>query len=249
MISANSKIRLTIAGGRSKTSRIENFIGLFIDRLDAATRDFCAMLSQVGRRKYVPCVVLTACLSGHFSSANAVILNVDASGLLTGASGVLVSGSVYDVTFDDGTCEALFSGCDSVDDFEFTSEAAATAAANALLDQVFVGDFDTDAAKTRGCPQGGDLGDVNLCTAMTPFGFLFINRPLYMGALNFGAIADTVELIGTSATADTSGSRLGPYYVWAKWSPQSAVNVPLPGTLFIMVLGLSMLGLSRRRTL
>lgn len=215
-------------------------------RLDGAMRTFLAMLSLMGRGKYLPCIILTACLSGYFPSANALILNVDASGILTGASGVLVSGSVYDVTFDDGTCEALFSGCDSVDDFEFTSEAAATAAANALLDQVFVGDFDTNAAKTRGCPQGGDLGDVNLCTAMTPFGFLFLGRPTYMGALNYGAGVDSVELIGTSTTADTSGGRLGPYYVWAKWSAQPDVNVPLPGTMLLFCLSLSLLRLSRR---
>ena len=88
------------------------------------------------------------------SSAYAtVILNVT-GGQLTGAQNVVVSGTLYDVTFVDGTCIALFSGCDAVNDFDI-SVGAANAAANALIDQVFkdsgLGLFDTDPELTSGC--------------------------------------------------------------------------------------------------
>ncbi len=90
------------------------------------------------------------------SSAHAAILNVS-GGQLTGASGVVVSGvGTFDVEFVDGTCIALFNGCDNAaDDFDFTDNADAAAAAQALLDQVFInsalGSFDLDPEQTLGC--------------------------------------------------------------------------------------------------
>ena len=47
-----------------------------------------------------------------------------------------VDGSLYDFEFLDGTCVALFSGCDDISDFTFSTVAAATLASQALLDQV-----------------------------------------------------------------------------------------------------------------
>ena len=48
-------------------------------------------------------------LTAHVSAAP--ILLVDGNGILTGATGVDVSGTLYNVTFADGTCTSLFNGC------------------------------------------------------------------------------------------------------------------------------------------
>lgn len=57
-----------------------------------------------------------------------VTLSLDPNGELIGAKGVTVAGATYDVAFVDGTCEEVFSGCDSPADFVFSSQASATAA-------------------------------------------------------------------------------------------------------------------------
>jgi hypothetical protein len=95
-------------------------------------------------------------------------LVVDA-GVLTGARNVVVNGTPYDVNFVDGTCAALFSGCDAASDFAFQSEAAAVAASQALLRFVFIdgpaGSFDSMTSTIRGCTGSGDF----FCNADTPF--------------------------------------------------------------------------------
>ncbi len=98
-------------------------------------------------------------------STNAATLNVS-GGQLLGASNVFVGGNLYDVAFVDGTCIALFNGCDSAADFTFTTQADALAASQALLDQVFLdggaGAFDSLPAITNGCTSNG------VCDVFTP---------------------------------------------------------------------------------
>ena len=81
-------------------------------------------------------------LTGQIS-AEAATLQVNGAGILTGALGVSVDGTLYDVTFQDGTCAGLFAGCDDNSDFVFSSATAASSASQALLDQVFQSQFDT----------------------------------------------------------------------------------------------------------
>ncbi len=54
-----------------------------------------------------------------------------------------------------GTCVDIFDGCDEVADFDFTDESTARAAAQALVDQVFIdtaeGSFDTNPYLTYTC--------------------------------------------------------------------------------------------------
>jgi len=69
-------------------------------------------------------------------AAHAVTLQINDSGILTGATGVEVGGTLYNVHFLDGTCADLFNGCDNAaDDFAFTTKGDAQTAAPALLDQ------------------------------------------------------------------------------------------------------------------
>ena len=102
-------------------------------------------------------------------SAGAANLNV-AGGQLMGATGVIVDGSSYNVAFLDGTCIALYDGCDDASDFTFQTAAAATLASQALLDQVFldgIGLFDSNPALTNG------LTHANTGSALTPYYALF----------------------------------------------------------------------------
>ncbi len=88
------------------------------------------------------------------STAGALTLTV-VNGQLLGASNVDVGGTLYDVDFVDGTCVALFGGCDVSGPFIFSTQASRTMAAQALLDQVFVdgplGAFDSTPDLTNGC--------------------------------------------------------------------------------------------------
>jgi hypothetical protein len=93
-------------------------------------------------------------------------------GQLMGASGVLVDGNLYGVQFLDGTCIDLFNGCDDVSDFTFQTEASATLASQALLDQVFLdgvdGAVDSLPSLTNGCE------DATTCLANYP-----LHNPAY----------------------------------------------------------------------
>ena len=77
------------------------------------------------------------------------------NGILQGATGVTVGGALYDVELLNGSCPALFSGCDAASDFQFQTSGAATLAAQALLDQVFLdgpqGMFDSLPLMNSGC--------------------------------------------------------------------------------------------------
>ena len=116
--------------------------------------------------------LVAACAITAASQVNATpTLQVNASGILTGAKNVDVGGTLYDVAFTDGTCDSLFSGC-TISGFTFKTELAAKTAGQALLDQVFIdgsqGMFDTSPL-TNGCT------DSLVCTAIIPY-FIEIGR-------------------------------------------------------------------------
>ncbi len=165
--------------------------------------------------------------------ANAATLNV-VGGQLLSASGVEVDGGFYDVEFVDGTCAALYSGCDSISDFHFNSEASAILASQALLDQVFLdgglGLFDTTPALTSGCAGPPFVS----CALRTPFGLtLYAGETLamYRGTQNHvDEISDMINTGSVVPTSDTSDNNLTG---WAVWTP-----VPEPGTALLVGLGL-----------
>jgi hypothetical protein len=95
-------------------------------------------------------------------------------GQLLGAFDVDLNGSLYDVTFVDGTCVGLFDGCDESSDFFFQDYASAEDASRALLDSVFsdiyqyphpLGTFDSDPGLTSGCSYS------NYCEIYTPYDY------------------------------------------------------------------------------
>jgi streptogramin lyase len=112
-------------------------------------------------RKLIGLLVLVcACWAGSVNAATLVV----SDGQLMGATGVDISGSLYDVAFVDGSCNALFDGCSN---FAFTTDEQARIAAIALIGQVFIdtaqGQFDYDPSLTSGCDNRGG------CLALIPY--------------------------------------------------------------------------------
>jgi hypothetical protein len=112
-------------------------------------------------------VVLSALALVAATADAAPVLLVDPSGVLRGASGVVVAGSLYDVEFVEGTCAQVFGACDPAH-FTFTTQIDALAASQALLDQVLLdgpaGAFDSNPTLTYGCTFESN------CFLFTPYG-------------------------------------------------------------------------------
>ncbi|MGE0592418.1 MAG: PEP-CTERM sorting domain-containing protein [Vicinamibacterales bacterium] len=181
------------------------------------------------------CFVLLSARPGD--TASLVIDHTGVTPELLGATGVSVNGMLYDVTFVDGSCVGLFSGCDAPADFTFTTQLDAEAAAQALLDQVFLDLaapdlFDTEPEFTAGC------GSALRCDVWIPF-----------------APGATVDFAAAINEAFEAGDVVGSFFinpatdtgpiedvVWAQFTA-----VPEPGLLLLTGLGLAAVLVRRRR--
>lgn len=180
-----------------------------------------------------------------FGNAHAVMLQLDPSGILTGATGVNVGGHLYDVAFMDGTCADVFGVCDP-SHFTFTSDTSATVASQALLDQVFIdgllGAFDTTPGLTSGCDPLATI-----CNMITPFELTTSNsNPVVGGSFaqnHFNEEGDFPHY-GQFNVSDDSSLDTG--VTWAVWSA-SATDLPEPGTFVLLGAGLLSLLASRGR--
>ena len=174
-------------------------------------------------------------------SAQTATLVVNGGGELTGATDVAVLGSVYNVEFVDGTCFSLFNGCDAVSDFDFITEADARSASQALLDQVFLGQFDDDPSLTRG------ISSAFSGRAITPYGF-FPSGPARAAASENALVeaGDFVFIGSISIFGDTSDSSPA---TWARWTFTGDIipAVPLPAGGLLLLSGLAGLAAHKRR--
>jgi len=172
-------------------------------------------------------------------------------GQLVGASNVDVGGLLYNVEFLEGSCIDLFDGCDSPADFTFTTQTAATAASQALLDQVFLngapGLFDSSPELTAGCY----ILDGH-CSAITAYEFDGgINANVTL-ARNFELEPDVVITTATINTISDTDHPPTDTEVYAVWTLASVpVSVPGPGALTalgLLAFGVLTLRKARART-
>lgn len=217
---------------------------------EESRRKFIKTAGKKGEKmKRMNGVVLMSAMAMLFVSKLAiagVILQVESStGKLLGATGVVVDSVSYDVLFKEGTCNGFFSGCNPTA-FDFTTEASARAASQALLDQVFIdgsdGSFDSDSSETFGCSS-------TECLALTPYSVTVINAfgaVFVASARNYDAGTGT-DLVGYGGainyTTDTASFN---NWVWADWSVQRQ-SVPEPPTFVLLGLGLIGISVIRRR--
>ena len=177
-------------------------------------------------------VWLLATFSAQASAAELIVSN----GKLLGATKVLVNGSYYDVSFVDGTCAALFSGCDQSSDFFFRTAADAQAASQALMDQVFVGEYDTSMGLTWGC-----INTPQSCSVLTPFAVSSTTVSTYR-AWNFAL--ESSDRVGATNSTPTTDTGISSGAVYAVWSVSAA---PEPATWLMMILGFGSVGHALRR--
>ncbi|MEM8624706.1 MAG: hypothetical protein AAGG47_14425 [Pseudomonadota bacterium] len=165
---------------------------------------------------------------------------------LLGATGVDVDGVLFDVSFEDGTCIALFDGCDAPGDFAFTTVGAARIAAQALLDQVLIDVFDDIPSRTRGCD------DVGLCGILVPYefrvrdaGFFLLEEFLFAEALNRddGSMTSGVDQVRTGFEDVDEDLAQSMTSALAVFTPAAAAVVPLPAAGWLLLAGIGSLGL------
>lgn len=167
--------------------------------------------------------VVCGLLSFAWWSAEAAVLQVNGSGILTGALRVDVGGDLFDVTFIDGACTSVFDGCNEDSDFDETSSSRALLMGQSLAEQVFIdsslGLFDSEPSKTLGC-EG------------TTFGFCFARIPhqvlsgVVRRAIN---VKNLTGLGGTQVFGGTFGSGLtSTSATFARFTP---TVVPIPTAL------------------
>jgi hypothetical protein len=171
------------------------------------------------------------------TNGSAAAILIVSGGELMGATGVDVAGTLYDVQFVEGTCPTIFSGCDDWSRFDFpNAESTALAAAQALLDQVFLdtpeGNFDSETALTFGCEHAES------CFALTPYSFFGAGAPVAAIAYNRAAGSSFREGVGSALIRfDTTDD---PFSVWANWSPSAAQPqpvIPEPSSLILLGTG------------
>jgi MYXO-CTERM domain-containing protein len=164
-----------------------------------------------------------------------VLLRIE-GGLLVGASGVSVNGALYDVSFGDGSCNSLQLGCTS---FAFSAAGDAAAAAQALLDQVFLGIYDSSPDLTLGCTS------TRQCLVSTIFGPESLGNNLASTANRPIDAADAVTsgLIGNAF--NTAGNIDVTLAVWTRQPPPGQVSEPT--SLMLALASLGALAWRRRR--
>jgi hypothetical protein len=177
-------------------------------------------------------IVVLGLLAGSADAAPILIVN---GGILQGATGVVVGSETYDVSFVDGSCAALFTGCDQLTDFTFQTSVAAVSAAQALLDTVFIdgpaGLFDSFPDLTRGCDADG-------CSALIPYTTPFPGTVQSIAATNYSTLSLVPDQLGSfPLIASGYDTAVNPVLFYAVFTHADAQAVPEPASLTLLALG------------
>jgi hypothetical protein len=185
---------------------------------------------------------LLAAAAAFFLSAPAFAATLTIQdGRLMGATGVVVDGVDFNVTFADGVCSSLVVGCSSLGSFTFATRASASLAALALMDGVLVdsadGNFDSHPELTAGCSSSLE------CLTLIPYAssaeLVWYVSPINTPALFPLQLRNSV----ISRAMNTSAS---PTMTFAIFSPSSS-PVPEPAAWAMMLVGFGAVGYSMRR--
>ena len=159
---------------------------------------------------------------GLGSPSTAATLVIDENGILTGATGVDVLGVSYDVEFVDGTFTSIF-GDGSTLSFAGSGQTGVVAAAESLLDQVFIGVFDNDSNLTRGC-------SFNLyCIATIPYE-VQEGEYLALAALNNNQFGFE-DFYGSDRGDVNFDTSLNPSLVFARFTLSGSTPPPVNGAV------------------
>ena len=189
-------------------------------------------------RRGLAAVVVSLLSSVVGVPAMAAELLVD-NGVLTGARHVLVGTTFYDVTFKDGTCESLFSGCNNSQGSGISD--SDRLAPKALLDQVLIdgpaGQFDSHPELTRGCVDTS-------CTVVTLVGYLNGLSRTHDATNRSGSNADFVSGFPSDHGPgfDTTTMAGTTFALWTLSAP-----VPEPSAFLMGGMGLAVIVAMQRR--
>ncbi len=195
-------------------------------------------------KKTIVLLTLLVGLGLSTSSAAATVLQIDGTGQLTGVTGIFVeSGSfreTYDVSFQDGSCIELFTGCNSNAEDLFPINTRLGAANAALL--IAIGDISDSPESIRGCESLVECfvsGVSNINTAGPSGGNVSAGTLLIQAGPG-----DDFPISESSIGNRAQDLTLVANRTYAIWTPTTVV--PIPAAVWLFGSGLVALGWIRR---
>jgi len=181
------------------------------------------------------------------------ILTTDGSGNVTGATGLESGGMTFSMEFVNGSCVSLFDGCDDNSDF-IISGTTSTTHGDVLPSffNAFIGGVLTDddgSLDARPYSAIGFTPDLNGYTTWAPTATnedpgLVNVAAMFNVVFSFDSFDGVSVVNGLNANFDFSGSGDRNF---ARFSLEEPVQVPDPGSLVLLALGLAGLGLRQMR--